>query len=118
MAERQTYKKPNYDKRFLITLNVYNHNIPFISRKASGIDTVDDYVNLIRDNKDLIKEIYSSEKSTLKASGLNDSLMKLLMNIVLNDEIKKEDSKELEESGELNFYKKKLSEFKNEIFEY
>lgn len=109
MSEK--YKRPNYDKRFLITLNVYNHDIPFISRKASGIESVDDYVNFIKDNKDLIKEIYNSEKSTLKASGLNDSLMKMLMGIVLDDEIKKE------ESGELNFYKKKLSEFKNEIFE-
>lgn len=109
MSERKTYKRPNYDKRFLITLNVYNHDIPFISRKGSGIETVDDYVNLIRDNKELIKEIYNSEKSTLKASGLNDSLMKLLMNIVL--------SETNDESGELNFYKKKLEEFKDEIFD-
>lgn len=80
-------KKYDYDKRYLITLNLYNHNIPFKKPSSGKLETIKDYNEFIMNNKDLIHKIYSVEDDLIRIGGaLNedyDTIDDVLNNVLL-----------------------------------
>lgn len=96
-------KYPDYDKRYLITLNVYNHPIKFYNKKGTGLKTVKDYAEFINDNADLITEIYNYKDKLIKLGGgiKKNDLDTLLFDIL-----------DIKTSGKLDFYNESITSFK------
>lgn len=83
---------PKYDKRYLITLNLYNHQIPFKKPSSGKLETLKDYNDFIMKNKDLIKKIWSVEDDLIRIGGamdkdfdrIDDVLNNILLEVLAN----------------------------------
>ena len=137
----ESYKRPrrDYDKRYLITLNVYNHEIPFYNRKGRGLTNISDYADFLKDNEELITEIFNNEDTLIRTGGKLDEtdkgfdmvLTEVLKGIIKpkhktlkdmyrdelsDDDMSDEDIKvinEYKEGGKLDFYERNIKEFKD-----
>lgn len=128
----ESYKRPrrDYDKRYLITLNVYNHEIPFYNRKGRGLTNISDYADFLKDNEELITEIFNNEDTLIRTGGKLDEtdkgfdmvLTEVLKGIIkpkhkdmYRDELSDDDInvEEFNEAGKLDFYERNIKEFKD-----
>lgn len=117
MSKRQKY--PEYDKRYLITLNLYNHDIPFKKPSAGKIETLKDYNDFIIKNKDLINTIYSAEDDLIKIGGalgkdyntIDDVLNDILLKVLIKP--KEESGKFEKELFNDDFYNQPIKNFKS-----
>lgn len=112
---------PKYDKRYLITLNLYNHDVPMKFKNKSGaITNIKDYNDFIIDNKDLIHKIYSVEDDLIRIGGalkkdfntIDDVLNNILLKILTD---KKQSSAGKFDAYRFNddFYNQPIDKFKS-----
>ena len=124
----QSYRRPrrDYDKRYLITLNVYNHEIPFYNRKGRGLTNISDYADFLKDNEELITEIFNNEDTLIRTGGkINETdkgfdmvLTEVLKGIInpkreISEDEMSDDEYEFNEAGKLDFYERNIKEFKD-----
>jgi hypothetical protein len=109
---------PKYDKRYLITLNLYNHDIPFKKPSSGKLETLKDYNDFIVKNNDLIKKIWSVEDDLIRIGGslkddfntMDDVLNNILLKIITKKEQSGKFDKELFND---DFYNQPIKNFKS-----
>lgn len=117
-----SYKKRyDYDKRYLITLNLYNHEIPFKKPSSGKLETIKDYNEFIMNNQDLIHKIYDVEDDLIRIGGalneeyntIDDVLNNVLLKILTDKRVNNDGGKFDEYRFKDDFYNEPIKKFKS-----